>query len=164
MKNLLKPNEYVGKIQKINFDNLLNRGLIGLIIDLDNTLIPWDQDLIPEKVINFIKDLKRKGFKICILSNNSIERINHISNILGVDGIWKAIKPRKIAFERAIGRLGTNPSETVVIGDQLFTDILGGNRNGLYTILVKPMSREEFIGTKFIRLFENVVLKILKIK
>jgi len=73
--------------------------------------------------------------------------------------IARARKPRRRSFRRAMELMGTKPETTAVIGDQLFTDMLGGNRLGLFTILVTPISKEEFIGTRFMRFLEKLILK-----
>ena len=82
---------------------------------------------------------------------------------LGIFAISKAIKPRRGAFRRIARRFSLTPPEIAVVGDQLFTDVLGGNRAGMYTILVTPIHKHEFIGTKLVRLFERIILKRLKV-
>ncbi|NMA92200.1 MAG: HAD hydrolase-like protein, partial [Firmicutes bacterium] len=81
---------------------------------------------------------------------------------LGIPAIWYAIKPRRGAFRRAIKEMGLRPGQVAVIGDQIFTDILGGNRLGLYTILVTPLCEIEFIWTRLIRRLESLVLEKMK--
>ena len=94
------------------------------------------------------------------VSNNKKVRVSNFGRILGVPAI-SARKPRRRAFREAMRIMNTRPETTAVIGDQIFTDVLGGNRLGLYTILVVPLSKQEFIGTRCMRHLERVVLKIL---
>ena len=98
---------------------------------------------------------------MCLVSNNKKDRVSNFGRILGVPALSKARKPRRRAFREAMRIMNTRPETTAVIGDQIFTDVLGGNRLGLYTILVVPLSKQEFIGTRCMRHLERVVLKIL---
>ncbi|MHB8169976.1 MAG: YqeG family HAD IIIA-type phosphatase [Thermincolia bacterium] len=159
MVSLLYPDWHVSSIACIDLGELQCKGIKGIVFDLDNTIISWgDRDFSPT-VMAWFKELKAKGFRLCILSNNTSGRVRGLARVLGIPAIPRAIKPRKKAFKKALLLLGTRPEETAVIGDQVFTDIFGGNRLGLYTILVFPMSRDEFIGTKLVRRIERLVLK-----
>jgi len=106
-----------------------------------------------------IANLKKNGFRICIVSNNSGAKIKEFANQLEVPIIQKARKPSRRPFYRAMKLMSTKPEETVMVGDQIFTDIVGGNRSGLFTILVLPISKIEFVGTRVTRFFERIVLK-----
>lgn len=150
---------YVNSIYDINFEELKERGITSLVFDIDNTLVP-QKILNPDrKVINLFKFLKSKGFKICLISNNTTKRVNNFTKNIGIQGVSWAIKPRKAAFYKALKMLDSKPEETAIIGDQIFTDILGGHRVGLFTILVRPLSSEEFGWTKLMRKLERRVLK-----
>ncbi|SHI92157.1 YqeG family HAD IIIA-type phosphatase [Lutispora thermophila] len=164
MKKLLKPNLYYESIFYIDNNKLKEKGIEGIIIDLDNTLAAWDVKEADAKVINFINDLKQKGFKICIISNNTKARVDKFNEILGLPAIHKAGKPKLSPYIKAMKLLKTHRQNTAVIGDQLFTDVLGGNRLGLFTILVTPISEKEFIWTRMVRKLERIVLKKVIIK
>jgi len=159
--DLFCPDECVGSVLDIDLDNLWERGFRALIMDLDNTLLAWETDEIPAEARQWIERARAKGFKLCIASNGRSGRVMRIARTLGVPAIPKAIKPRKRPFRRALEILGTAPEATVVIGDQLFTDVLGGNRMDLYTILINPMSKEELGTTKIVRKVERRVLNRL---
>lgn len=150
---------YANSIYDIDFENLKKRGITSLIFDIDNTLVPQKVLNPDRKVINLFKFLKSKGFKVCLISNNTTKRVNNFTKDTGVKGISWAIKPRKSAFYKALEMLDSTPDETAIIGDQIFTDILGGHRVGLFTILVRPLSSEEFGWTKIMRKLEKKVLK-----
>lgn len=150
---------YANSIYDIDFEKLKERGITSLIFDIDNTLVPQKVLNPDRKVINFFKFLKSKGFKVCLISNNTTKRVNNFTKGTGVKGISWAIKPRKSAFYKALEMLDSTPDETAVVGDQIFTDILGGHRVGLFTILVRPLSSEEFGWTKIMRKLEKKVLK-----
>lgn len=133
-----------------------------MIVDLDNTLLAWHDPAPCCRLESWMSDLRSSGLKACIVSNNFPDRVNAIASTFGIPGIAKASKPRSRAFFEAMRLMRTSPGSTAVIGDQVFTDILGGNRLGLYTILVQPTSRREFVGTKIVRAFESLVLWMLR--
>ncbi|NLW08717.1 MAG: YqeG family HAD IIIA-type phosphatase [Firmicutes bacterium] len=137
----------------------LRRGLRGLIIDLDNTLVPWGEDKIGCRMRDWVQEIKDAGIKVCILSNALEHRVRAVGESLGVPWVSRAVKPRKSPFRQALKILGTAPRETAVIGDQIFTDIWGGNRMGLYTIWTTPLSTKELFSTKAVRRLERLVVK-----
>jgi len=160
----LTPDLYVKDIFHIDLDELSARGIRAIITDLDNTLVAWDDPLPNQKLHLWLKEVRDKGFSVYIVSNNSQERVQKFAKALGVPAISKAVKPRRGAFRTACDALGVKPEEAAVVGDQVFTDVLGGNRLGLYTILVVPVGTKEFIGTKFMRMLERFVLRKLKMR
>ncbi|HHV72960.1 MAG TPA: YqeG family HAD IIIA-type phosphatase [Clostridia bacterium] len=163
MKKLI-PNMQIKSIYEIDFKHLKEQGILLIICDLDNTLVEWRSMDIPEKLSVWIKELKHLGFKVCIVSNNNIERVGKFAQ--GLDVLWfaKAGKPLTRTFHLAIKQAGVKPEQTVVIGDQIFTDILGGNCLGARTILVTPISKREFLGTRVMRKAEKLVIAYLRKK
>lgn len=157
MQRLLRPRLYVSSLLEINLEKLKREGIKGFIIDLDNTLTPWAENMVAPEIKKWVSLLGAQGLKACLFSNNEKKGREEVVALLGIPGIFSARKPRRRAFYQALALLKTAPWETAVIGDQLFTDILGGNRLGLYTILVPPLSKREFIGTKFMRGLERLV-------
>ncbi|MFQ3548587.1 MAG: YqeG family HAD IIIA-type phosphatase [Armatimonadota bacterium] len=164
----LTPDCYEKSISDINLEYLHSKEYNTLLIDLDNTILPWKSSDVPKESIDWIKKAKSMGFNICIVSNTHYpKRLKKISDKLGVEYIYNAMKPRKACFDRALKIFEDrdnnikNNIKPVVVGDQLFTDIYGGNRCGIFTILVKPMDKTEFIGTRINRLFEAVVLRFI---
>ena len=137
----------------------LHRGLRGLIIDLDNTLVAWGEDKVSGPMREWVREIKAAGLKICILSNALEQRVRAVGESLEVPWVSRAVKPRKHPFRQALKILGTAPGETAVIGDQIFTDIWGGNRMGLYTIWTTPLSTRELPSTKAVRRLERLVIK-----
>ena len=134
----------------------------GVILDMDNTLTEWHSGQITAEVLGWIKGLHDQGFRTCVLSNTHREdRLKALCEQLGVDYLLGS-KPRRRGFRAAMLKLGTVAEQTAVIGDQIFTDVLGGNRTGLYTILVPPLSKSEFVGTKWIsRRLEKILFAFL---
>ncbi|MCK4259768.1 MAG: YqeG family HAD IIIA-type phosphatase [Halanaerobiales bacterium] len=160
----LRPDKYITDILKLTPSILKKMGIKGIVCDLDNTIIPWDQDDLDEEMIKWFASLKESDLHICLLSNSLHGRVNGIAKILGVDAIPAALKPRRKAFKKAMDMLQLFEGEIVVVGDQLFTDILGGNRIGFKTILVKPLAEKEFFWTCFVRRIEKWVLLHMKRK
>lgn len=159
MTNKLYPCMYVDSLLDIPLDELAAAGLRAFIFDLDNTITEWNSQELRAEVEAWFKIIKERGFKACILSNNGEQRILQISQRLGIPFIHRARKPLRRSFLQAVALMEVNASETAVIGDQIFTDVLGGNRAGLYTILVKPLASKEFYGTKISRAMEFFVLR-----
>ncbi|QGT98926.1 Hydrolase, HAD subfamily IIIA [Candidatus Syntrophocurvum alkaliphilum] len=162
MSNILYPNVYVDSIFDISLEKLKKLKIRALIIDLDNTLTEWNSNIIASEIEEWFEQIKDEGFKACILSNNGEERVVKVADKLGIPYIPKAAKPRRKSFYKAMALLESSAKETAVIGDQVFTDVLGGNRAGLFTILVVPINRKEFMGTKISRAMEYFVLRRFK--
>lgn len=158
----LAPDEYLPSVRHVDLRRLQARGIRGLIVDLDNTLAPWRGGPPSPELVAWVAEARRLGLGVCIVSNNWGERVQAVGRVLGVPVVRGAVKPRRSAFRRALALLGTTPQETAVIGDQLFTDVLGGKRLGMYTVLVVPLSRREFVGTRLVRRLERWVLRRLQ--
>lgn len=156
------PDMYVSSLQYIDIDKLKELGIKAIIFDLDNTLVPWNSNQLMPETASWFEKLRQAGFKTCIVSNNSKKRVEIMSDVLAIPGLHKAAKPRRRAFHRALKLLEVKAEQTAMVGDQVFTDVLGGNRLGLYTILVMPMSKREFIGTRINRQLEKIVLRRIK--
>ncbi len=160
MLSKLCPNLYVESLHCIDLSHLRDIGVLGIVFDIDNTVTMWGSKEVSPTTLKWLEDAKAYGFRVCLLSNNRKARIDDISHMLNIPSA-KGFKPFGSAFRSALCVLGTSPRETTIIGDQIFTDILGGNRAGLYTILVQPMSTTEFITTRFLRRLERIVLRKL---
>jgi len=155
----------IERVVDIDLDALRAQGFRGLIFDLDNTLVSWRRWSLTPSVTEWLQKAQSLGFRMCILSNCIIRRrVARFSRLTGIPAAPKARKPRKQSFLQAMEMLGTGTNETVVIGDQVFTDVLGGNRMGLYTILVLPVDRREFFVTILQRTAEKIVLFRLRRK
>lgn len=159
MISLLKPDYYFNDIFSIDLDLLLKQGIKGIICDIDNTIVPWSEKRVLLEVADWFNAVKNKDFRICLVSNGMDRRVSFFSEELEVPAIGQAVKPTRKAFKLAKDKLGLNSSEIAMIGDQIFTDILGGNRMGFKTILVDPMSEEELFSTKIIRKLEKLVFE-----
>lgn len=152
------PSEYVKSIFHIHPENLKEQGIKGIITDLDNTLVEWDRPNATPKLIEWFEEMKNANIKIMIVSNNNEQRVKAFSEPLGIPFIHKARKPLGSAFRRSVKEMGINREETVIIGDQLLTDVLGGNRAGFHTILVVPVSQSDGFFTRFNRAVERRIM------
>lgn len=164
MSNILYPDIYVDSILDIPLDKLQQLNIKAFILDLDNTLTEWNSNELKDDIVAWFDEIKSRGLKACILSNNGEKRVITVAQRLGIPYLFRAQKPRRRAFRQAVALMGLNSSEVAVIGDQIFTDILGGNRAGLFTVLVVPIAKREFIGTKVSRCMEFFVLHRLRRK
>lgn len=162
--NLFLPSDYATSIYEIKLDQLVEKGIKGIITDLDNTLIEWNRANATPKLIEWFKKVEEKGLLVTIISNNNQERVGTFANPLALPFIYDAKKPMSRSFKQAILDMDLKPSEIVVIGDQLLTDVLGGNRLGLHTILVTPVARSDGFWTKFNRRIERSILAKMKKK
>jgi HAD superfamily phosphatase (TIGR01668 family) len=150
-------------LKDIDVEALHKQGFCGLLLDLDNTLLPWKDPILPEESESWIESAKQLGMKLCIVSNTHYpNRLTKIAEHLGIDALARALKPRNYGFIKAAELIDCELARCVVVGDQLLTDIWGGNRAGAFTILVNPMHPREFIGTKVSRMIERLIFAALK--
>jgi len=158
MLEILYPDMTVGRVQDIDLDLLKQKGLKGLILDIDNTLVPPHVKEADEEAVRWIERVKEAGFKVCIVSNATKKRVIRFNENLKLYAIHRALKPGTRSFKKAMRLMELEPDETAVVGDQIFTDVYGGNRAGAFTILVKPIHVSEQIFVKLKRYPEKLVL------
>lgn len=161
MFHLLCPAECARSIYDIDLEGLRARGVRGLILDLDNTLLAWDREEITPELSAWVERARDLQFQLCLVSNGIPQRVRRVAASLGLPAVTSAVKPRKRPFLQAMRHFGLSAAEVAVVGDQLFTDILGGNRLGLYTVLINPVSRREAKHTRLVRKLERWVLQRL---
>jgi HAD superfamily phosphatase (TIGR01668 family) len=151
------PNEYVNSSYIIDYEKLYKQGYRGILFDVDNTLVSHGAKA-DKRAKELFKRLKKIGFAVCLISNNKEERVRTFNDEVDAEYIFKARKPSRKGYKRAMETIGTNKDNTIFIGDQIFTDVYGANRLGLMTILVKPIHPKEEIQIVFKRYFEKIVL------
>ena len=153
------PNEYFNKVEEITIEFLKKNKIKALLLDVDNTLIDLDHNLL-EGAEEWCNNLKEQNIKFCILSNsNKKEKVKKVAKILDIPYIYFGTKPLKRGFKKASETLNLPYKELAIIGDQIFTDIIGGNRCKMYTILVEPISTRELYITAIKRGVENKIIK-----
>ena len=159
---MIYPNDYFDKIEKITIEYLIKNKIKALILDMDNTIITYNEKM-PEKVLKWAKELIGQGVKLIIVSNsNKKEKIEKASKLLGIKYISFAKKPLKGGFKKAMKILKEKPENIAVVGDQIFTDIIGGNRCKMYTILVDSLEKKDFWYTAWKRPIENQIKKKIR--
>jgi uncharacterized protein len=155
---MLTPDYYYDSVLDIDMEVLAARGIDTLLIDLDNTVLPRDSNIIPADVKAWAASLPGQGFSACLVSNNWHERVRRAADELGFALVPKAVKPLPFAFWAALRRTGSSAKRAAVVGDQLFTDIVGGKITGMTTVLIVPMSSADLPHTLFLRRIERILL------
>ena len=155
------PDEYMESTYSIPFEKLYQEGYRGVIFDIDNTLVPHGAPA-DERAIALFRHLRELGFRSCFLSNNQIDRVSSFNAVIGEKFIENAHKPATGNYKKAMELLGTDTSNTIFIGDQLFTDVWGAKRTGIRNILVKPINPKEEIQIVLKRYLEKIVLYFYK--
>ena len=160
MFNKLFPDKYFDSVYDIDYGALRLAGVSYLVFDIDNTLAPFDVSEPYPQTIKLFADLRFQGFNICLLSNNSHARVEAFNARLGVASVARARKPGRGGLHRALAQLGAANSNTAIIGDQIFTDVWCAKRNGLLSVLVKPVcpGRDEFM-VRIKRVLEKYVIR-----
>jgi len=158
------PQQQAVRLSALDPQALAAAGLEGVVLDLDNTIAPWNSLEVPADIEQWVLRAKQAGLRLCMVSNSSkARRVRALAERLGVPGLAKPfLKPWGSGYRWAAQALGTTPAATVAVGDQLFTDIYGGNRAGMYTVLVEPLGRNEFVATKLARLAESLLRWLLR--
>ena len=157
---LFTPQRYVASVDRIGLDELWNQGKRAILLDRDNTLVPRDARKAPPEVVAWLGRAREHGFELCMVSNNSHRsQVEASARELGMDAISFACKPLPFALTRALDRHGVGRAETVLVGDQLFTDVCAGNLAHIDTILVRPQSTTDLWYTKIFRIFERRALR-----
>lgn len=157
---LLCPHRYCASgVTEVSPEELRALGIRAVLLDLDNTLVGWQRHDVPESVLLWLQSLRDAGLQLYLVSNTRFgRRLKQLSERLDIPYVKRAWKPRRRGFRAALAAMNVTPEQTAMIGDQMFTDVLGGNRLGLYTVMVRPMARREFFGTKISRVFERWLL------
>ncbi len=156
---LFKPKMRIDKMIDITPQMLDSAGIKALLLDIDNTMTTHDNPVPAEGVPEWIDRMKSLGYILMVVSNNNGERVRKFSQLLGLEFEGAAQKPLPTGFRRACKRLGIRPKQAAVVGDQLFTDMLGGNLLGAYTVLTEPYELESMKFFRFKRACERFIMK-----
>ncbi len=159
---LFKPDMRIGKIIDITPERMRSLGIKALLLDIDNTMTTHNNPLPAEGVQEWIDRMKSQGFLLMVVSNNNGQRVRKFSQLLGLEFEGAAKKPLPVGFRRACKRLGIQPKEAAVVGDQIFTDIMGGNLLGAYTVMTEVYEPEPMVFFKVKRACERFVMKFWK--
>lgn len=153
------PSLYLDSVKNINPMLLKKNNIKGLILDVDNTLIDYYRNLV-DGAEKWCEELKNEGIKCIILSNsNKRSKVEEVAEKLNIDYIMFAKKPLKSGFKSALSKLELKPEEVAVVGDQLFTDVIGAKRMNMFSILVKQVGEKDIFITKLKRPIENAIIR-----
>ena len=155
------PDRIAESAYEIPYDYYYAQGIRGVIFDIDNTLVPHGAPA-DKRAAELFADLRDLGLHTCLLSNNKEPRVSPFAQAVGSPYIYKAGKPGRAGYERAMEAMGTHRSTTLFVGDQLFTDVYGARRAGIFSILVKPIHPREEIQIVLKRFLEKPVLYFYK--
>lgn len=156
---IFKPEFWLRNVLSIDNGFLKENGIEALILDLDNTLSMHGNPMEEEGITDWLLEMKTLGVKMMVVSNNTNKRVAPLAKKLGLDYIANGAKPLTIGINKALKSLGSEKKKTAVVGDQIFTDIMGGNFAGTRTILVEPFHLEKNILFKIKRKAESLVFK-----
>ena len=153
LKKYFSPDDFVEKYEFIDVEymNMHNKKVI--ISDLDNTLISWDSKKDTKELNRWLKKMKRAGFDIIVVSNNSEERVEEFCKQLNLQYVADAKKPLTHGFKKALSKLNRKPEEAIILGDQVLTDVFGAKSLGVMSVLVKPISKTDAFKTRINRFF-----------
>ena len=152
------PDEYSDITYTIDFEELYKSGKRGILFDIDNTLVAHGAPA-DERAIELFKRLKELGFKTCLISNNNEKRVKPFAKAVDSVYVANAWKPKRRGYVKAVSEMGIDLDQAVFIGDQLFTDVWGARRAGIYSILVKQIDKKEKANIILKRILERIIIK-----
>ena len=159
MRKYLSPDYYVNTYRDVTAEFLAREGIRYLILDIDNTLAPYEQPEPDEEHLAWFAALNAAGVRAVFVSNNKPARVTLFNERIGIPFFAKAGKPGRRSMRRAMEEIGATPEETAMMGDQIFTDVWAGRRVGVRTILLPPIRDKRDLGTRLKRLFEKPILR-----
>lgn len=161
---MFKPEIKLERVTDITLDILKKYNISALILDVDNTLSTHHGHILTDGLPEWLQLMKDNGIKLIILSNSKDARVKPFAEKINLPYISLGLKPLPTGYLKALKALGTKRRETAIVGDQIFTDVLGGRVVGVRTILLTPIKLETTWGFKFKRSIERVLIKLLKIE
>lgn len=152
----LCPIQRVATLADVDPNRLWAQGKRLLLLDMDHTLVPWRANDVPDSSRRWLESARAAGFKLAVLSNTRHpDRLIRLCDELGLEWVQGPFKPNPAVYLLAVRRAGVTTGQTIMVGDQLFTDIRGANRAGIDAIAVTPLSPRDFIGTRALRILER---------
>ena len=156
---LFLPDIYQKSIYTIDYSKLLSRGIKCLLFDLDNTIVPISATKSNQKLRDLFEEVRNIGLKPIIMSNSGKKRVEPFKDDLYVDAACSSLKPLPFKYKKIMSIYDVKPDEIAAVGDQLMTDVFGANKLGILTILVNPISTNDFKITHINRFFERKIMK-----
>lgn len=163
--DLFRPRLWLPTITAVDPERLRARGIRAIVLDLDNTLVPYGGRAVPGEIRGWVEQVRAAGFPLVLVTNNRRQRARELAASLAVPIAPGWAKPTTSMLRRALAMVGMAPDQTALVGDQLLTDILGGNLLGLFTILVLPLEGREFPTTRWVnRTIERMLFRLLRLE
>lgn len=160
---LFKPERFLTKISCLDIQkDILNKGIENILLDVDNTILTRDESIVPNDVSKWLSSAKKAGIKICLISNDWHDNVKRAACSLNLPIVVKALKPFPIAFIKALNKIGAKKENTIMIGDQLLTDVVGAHIAGIKCYLVLPLVKKDLKHTLILRKIEKIFLKNIK--
>lgn len=159
MFKIFCPKEYLPDISAVDYKKLYDKGIRYLLFDIDNTIASYEEHKPGEKALALFQRLMEIGFKIGFVSNNHKKRVTLFNEDLKFPAVYHGLKPLPFGIWKAMKIMGAKNNNTALIGDQIFTDVLCGNLNHLYTVLVEPVSDKDVLSVKIKRGLERKILE-----
>lgn len=156
---LLSPDVILNSISDLTIEFIYNRGIKGIILDADNTILAYKSTSLDETILNRINELKNYGIKIVLVSNNFSKRVSLISRQTDIPNLSMALKPTPFKLNKAVKIMGLSKGQVLAVGDQMFTDVLGAHLAGIKVALVPPLSKHDSFITRILRKLEKSILK-----
>lgn len=153
------PTYYLKTVLDILPEWVIGQGKKAILLDLDNTILPRDTNLVSPDIFEWVQRIKAAGIEVCLVSNNWHERVQTVADQLGCRLVDKAIKPLPPAFVLGLWRCRCWPWQAIVVGDQVFTDVVGGTLLGMKTIMVLPLAAFDLKHTLLLRHLEKLVIR-----
>lgn len=161
---LLKPKIKLEKITDISLEILKKYNINSLILDVDNTLSTHHGHILTDGLEEWLDLMHNNGIKLIVLSNSKEARVKPFAEKIALPYISLGLKPLPFGYFRALKALNSKRRETAIVGDQIFTDVLGGNAVGVKTVLLTPILLESTAGFRFKRKVERLIFKLYNIK
>lgn len=158
------PDFAVEAVYDLTVESLKRQGIAAVLVDLDNTLIAWNNPDGTPEMRQWLHDLRDAGIQIVVVSNNTRKRVKRAVEKFGIGYVYWSLKPFTFGIERALRKYGIDKNHAVMVGDQLMTDIRAAHRAGIRSILVKPLVRHDSINTQINRARERRVLRKIQAK
>ncbi len=154
---MVKPDKILKNIYDITPEFIEKNNIKGLLVDMDNTLLPWHDIKLSTESLSWLKLMSDAGVKICVITNSGLERTSKVMDSTGYEYIHTAFKPFPFSFLRAKKKLKVKKENIYVVGDQMVTDAFGSKIAGLKCIIVDPISPKEQKATAINRFFERLI-------
>lgn len=157
---LFRATRYVASLPLLSVEELVDEGVRLVLLDRDNTCVPRDASTPPAEVMAWLERAREAGIRLCLVSNNfHSSQVRASAELMGCEVVDHAMKPLPFALRRAMRLMGAVPGETVMVGDQVYTDVVAGNLARVRTVLVRPQSRKDLWYTHIFRVFERLALR-----